>query len=279
MSLSPPLGAAFHKQAQNTCCYGAAMDTDATFCGSCGKPLIRCMAAEECGGLLDDHGLCMVCVAPHVQVDAGALAMAHVGDSIALPISITNVSAAGRPLFITGLWSREGGIGPWQEETLGWERLGAKDSRPATITARQIERSGSHRIELRIAVSNRWQWREERYVFSADVTLTVARPKDEGNPAITIGGETAGHGNIVYISNSSDQDTETRQTHEPLLLNLIRVEKAERELQLRGFSPTEWVSRNAQIIWNGFPVEDVPPEGADAAARAVMAANRTSGSL
>jgi hypothetical protein len=61
------------------------------------------MASEECGGLLDDHGLCTVCVAPYLQVDAGALTAARVGGAVALPLSLANLSTVGRPLFVTGL--------------------------------------------------------------------------------------------------------------------------------------------------------------------------------
>jgi len=42
------------------CCYQHAVQADAVFCGDCGKPLLRCMAFEECGGLVRDDGCCAV---------------------------------------------------------------------------------------------------------------------------------------------------------------------------------------------------------------------------
>jgi hypothetical protein len=93
---------------RDQCCYASAVDADATFCAVCGKPLMRCMAFEECGGLVDDVGLCTVCVAPHVQLTPGAMVNAPIGGEVALPFDLANLSSVGRPLYVTGLWSREG---------------------------------------------------------------------------------------------------------------------------------------------------------------------------
>ena len=138
---------------QTPCCYTSAMEADATFCGECGKTLMRCMAVEECGGLLDDHGLCTVCVSPSVQIDAGATIAAKVGGAVAVPLSISNRSVVGRPLFVTGIWSREGG-GEWRLAEHGMGTPGeAGETRPISITANELERAGAHNIEILIAIS------------------------------------------------------------------------------------------------------------------------------
>ena len=262
------------RRTQATCCYTAAMDRNATFCGECGKPLMRCMAAEECGGLLDDQGLCTVCVAPHLQIAEGAITAAKVGGAVALPVSIANVSVVGRPLFVTGLWSREAS-GEWREEALGWERLEAGQSRPVTITASQLTRAGAHSIEILVAVSSRWRWRAESYAFAASLTLTVEDDSKKAAPVVTIGGEAAGHGNTVYISGGSDTSSKYEASAEALDLEMVRAEKEERRLGLRGISETLWVPKNAVLRWRGFADEDALHDGPILTSDGLLALGRT----
>lgn len=248
------------QRTQAECCYTSALDRDATFCGDCGKPLMRCMAAEECAGLLDDRGLCTVCVAPYLQVDAGALTVAKVGGAVALPMSIGNLSGVQRPLFVTGLWSREAS-GPWREESLGWERLDAGESRPLSIVANQIERAGAHGLQLLVAMASRWRWRQENFAFTANLTLMVEDPNSEKGPVVNIGGESAGHGNLVYISGKNDARPAIQQTDQAVALPLVRAEREERRLGLRGIDADNWVPRNAEFSWLGFGEGDAPFNG------------------
>lgn len=248
------------QRTQAECCYKSALDREATFCGACGKPILRCMACEECAGLLDDRGLCTVCVAPYLQVDAGALMAARVGGAVALPISIGNLSGVGRPLFVTGLWSREGS-GDWREENIGWERLDAGESRPISIVANQIERSGAHGLQLLIALASRWRWRQENFAFTANLTLMVDDSGSDKGPVVNIGGESAGHGNLVYISGKNDAKSDIQRSDEAVQLALIRAEREERRLGLRGIDAETWVPRNAEFIWKDFGEGDAPFEG------------------
>lgn len=245
---------------QTPCCYTSAMDAEATFCGECGKPLMRCMAVEECGGLLDDHGLCTVCISPNVQIDAGATIAAKVGGAVAIPLSISNRSVVGRPLFVTGIWSREGS-GEWRPQNMGWERLEAGDTRPVSVTANELERAGAHNIDILVALANRWRWREERFAFSTSLRMTVDETKSDTGPVVNIGGETAGHGNVVYISGQSDQSTQVATAADATDLALVRADKEERRLGLRGLSETQWVAKTASFQWKGFGAEDAPPNG------------------
>lgn len=262
------------RRTQAACCYTSAMDRDATYCGECGKPLIRCMAAEECGGLLDDQGLCTVCVAPKLQVAPGALTAAKVGSAIALPISIANVSAIERPLFVTRLWSREAS-GDWREEHLGWERLEAGQARPVTITASQLTQAGAHSIEILVAVASRWRWREESYAFSADLRLTVEGDEEKAGPVVTIGGESAGHGNTIYISGQGDKPQAHQTTTEATELEMVRAEREERRLGLRGLSETLWIPKSTKLVWRGFPKEDTPADGPILTPDGILAVGRT----
>lgn len=259
---------------QSACCYTSALDRESTYCGDCGKALVRCMASEECGGLLDDNGLCTVCVTPYLQVDAGALTMARVGGAVALPMSIANLSAVGRPLFVTGLWSREAS-GPWREENLGWERLDAGEARPISIVAKEINHAGAHGLQVLVAVASRWRWRQENYAFTTHLSLMVDDPAGEKGPVVNIGGESAGHGNLVYISGKSESQTGPQQSDEATVLRMVRAERDERRLGLRGLDSETWVSRHAEICWSGFDGDDAPFDGPILTPDGVLAAGRS----
>lgn len=258
---------------QTECCYTSALQKDATFCGDCGKPIVRCMAAEECGGLLDDNGLCTVCVAPYLQVDAGALTAARVGGAVALPMSLANLSAVGRPLFVTGLWSREAS-GAWKEETIGWERLDAGETRPVTIVADEILKAGAHSLQVLVGIASRWRWRQENFAFTAQVTLMVEDPSSEKAPVVNIGGQSAGHGNLVYISGKGEQKAAREVASEALRLQMVRAERDERRLGLRGVNPNLSVPRRAEIRWQGFGKGDAPINGPILTPDGVLAAGR-----
>lgn len=245
---------------QAPCCYTSAIEDDATYCGECGKPLVRCMAIEECGGLLDDNGLCTVCVSPHIQVDAGAVIAAQVGSAVSLPLSIANLSVVGRPIFVTHLWTREAG-GAWQEQSLGWERLAAGEARPVSVTAEKIDRAGAHSLEILIAVSSRWRWRQECFAFATSLRLNIEGDKSDNGPVVNIGGETAGHGNVVYISGQDSQSDERQTAEEAFSLAMVRVEKEERILGLRGINEQLWVPRSARFEWRGFEKHGAPSDG------------------
>ncbi len=258
---------------QTECCYTSALQKDATFCGDCGKRLVRCMAAEECGGLLDDNGLCTVCVAPYLQVDAGALTAARVGGAVALPMSLANLSAVGRPLFVTGLWSREA-AGEWKEEAVGWERLNAGESRPITVVADEIEKAGAHSLQVLVGIASRWRWRQENFAFTAQITLMVEDPSSEKAPVVNIGGQSAGHGNLVYISGKNEQKATREVAAEALRLQMVRAERDERRLGLRGVNSNLSVPRRADIRWQGFAKGDAPLNGPILTPDGVLAAGR-----
>lgn len=218
------------------------------------------MAVEECGGLLDDSGLCTVCVSPHIQVDAGALKVARVGGAVALPVSIANASVVGRPIFVTRVWSREG-TSDWQEVRLAWERLDAGQSRPVSIIANQLNHAGAHSIEILVEVSTRWRWREERYVFSASLRLHVKGEDKSVGPTVTIGGDEAGHGNAVFIAGNRGSATELETTAEAFDLEMVRAEVEERRLGVRGTEDGVCLPRGVPFVWQGFAPECVPQDG------------------
>lgn len=245
---------------QTPCCYTSALDASATYCGDCGKPLMRCMAAEECGGLLDDHGLCTVCVTPHLQIDAGAMIAARVGGALAVPISVANLSVVGRPLFVTNVWSREAG-GEWQPQALGWERLAAGETAPLSITADKLERAGAHSLDILVALASRWRWRQECYAFSASLRLTVEDESSASGPVVNIGGDSAGHGNVVYIGGQDGASSDQARAADAITLPMVRADREERMLGLRGLGDGIWVPKSTQFRWIGFAKDETPPDG------------------
>lgn len=244
------------------CCYASAVDLEATFCASCGKPLMRCMAFEECGGLVDDVGLCTVCVAPHVQLTPGAMINAPIGGEVALPFDLANLSSVGRPLYVTGLWSREG-RDDWRPERLDWEQLNAGARSAAAVTATKIERAGTHKIDIMVAVSTRWRWRQESWAFATSVLLTIHDDDDKGNgPVVQISGENIGHGNLINISGKVGGDErEDRRTTEAIDLPMQRLDIAERDLGLRGLDGKLRVPRGTPVNFIGFGAGDHPASG------------------
>ena len=259
---------------QAPCCYTSALDEDATFCAECGKPLLRCMAFEECGGLVDDGGLCTVCVSPELQIAEGAQMAASVGGALAMPLQIGNQSGVGRPLYVKSVRMREG-AGEWREADLGWERLHAGEQRPLTVRADALERSGVHDLEVMVTVSSRWRWREESFVFRTTLTLDVKADAGTAGPVVNIGGESAGHGNTVYISGQSGKDGQDTRSRDAVDLRLLRAEKEERRLGLRGTSETVWVPRGARLAWEGFPETETPFPGPIVTSDGILAAGRS----
>ncbi len=260
---------------QQACCYRSALDHQAGYCGDCGKPLFRCMAFEECGGLLDEQGRCNVCVAPELLLDAGAVGDASVGSALTLPLILSNTSSVGRPLFITGLWSRESGQ-DWKPVKLPWERLNAGQSSPANISTGALERAGTHGIDILLAAATRWRWHEEIFAFTTSFRLTVQADESTDGMNVNITGENIGAGAMINISSRGDARTRNEQiSHEPRLLRLTRAEIEERAMGLRGLDAAVWVPRATRFVWKGFGGEDAPAEGPAVTIDGVLALGRT----
>ena len=260
------------KASHKPCCYNAALDEDATFCGECGSPLMRCMVYDACAGLLDEHGLCSVCVSPIAFLNIGAPTRAAIGDALALPFIIANGSDVDRPVFITNAWSREGD-GDWRELNLSWERLESGERRPMTVRADQLRHAGVHNVQIMLAVSSRWRWREERFAYIGSASIEV-EAGDKNGPVVNIGGQSAGHGNTVYIS-GQDKTKAASALTEPRQIPLVRAEREERKMGVRGYDEHLWTPRSAPIQWRGFPKAETPFDGPIVTSDGLLGAGRT----
>ncbi len=273
MLASPPSPASIKQ-----CCARSALNVDAAFCDDCGSPLLRCMAHTECGGLLSDTGICSICVDLELSLDTGTASSVREGGKLALPLVIKNASRVGRPLFITGIWIKEDD-GELRELSLPFERLDPQTTTHIAVRTGRLDHAGTHRVDLLIAVATRYQWREERYVFSSDIAFPV-EPKDPGGPATTINvkADEIGAGFTVYNPTriEADRAAGISTSTTPILLNIKRADAAERNLEQRGYSDGLQVRRNVELVWRGFEEGAAPFDGVIARPSGLLHAGRNS---
>lgn len=245
------------------CCFRASLDRDATFCDECGLPLQRCMATDECGGLLDAAGCCPVCVAPELSLDAGSASSIKVGGTLALPLVVSNNSPVGRPLFVEEMWIR-GGDGESRQVDLTFQRLNSAASAEVGLHTGVLETAGLHRFDVHITVATRYLWREERYVF----TTAIAIPVDPEGPSeivqnYNIQADAIGAGMTIYNPTRIQKEREAGiATHaEPIRLTLRRADTLERTLGHRGYTGNLAVTKSTSLVWQGFDEGHAPLDG------------------
>lgn len=246
------------------CCYQHAVTADAIFCGECGKPLLRCMAYEECGGLVGDDGCCNVCVRPQLYLDKDAVTEVKTGGVLVLPLVFYNASGVGRPLFITDVWVREG-EGARRKIELPWKRLDAGGSNRLSVQTGALERQGRHGIEITFAAATNYFIREERFCFTSSLSLEV----EQGGSLVinqTINSSGIGAGSdTVYAPIRLETQSETRKAEvggKAAELGLQRADNFEAAQGIRGYTegPLKGVvvSRGARLVWKGFSAGDAP---------------------
>ncbi len=256
-----------HAGSVSPCCYQRAATKGAMFCGECRSPILRCMAYEECGGLLGPDGRCPVCVAPQLFLDAGARRDVKAGGALVLPLMFGNASPVRRPLFVTNVWVREG-AGEVRRQDVGWERLEAGAANPLWVQTGALERQGRSLFEISFAVATRYRWREESFAFRSNLELDIEQGGSVViNQTIHAGGQDSGFGGAVNapirieagLGGSEAQDRRTEASQ----LSLTRADVFERANGVRGYTSGPMkgaaVLRNAQIVWKGFAKGEAPP--------------------
>ncbi len=245
------------------CCYQHALTKDAVFCGECGKPLLRCMAYQECGGLVGDDGCCSVCVRPQLFLDKDAVTDVKSGGVLMLPLVFYNASSIARPLFVTDVWVREG-EGARRRIELPWKRLDAGGSNRLSVQTGALERQGRHGIEITFAAATNYFMREEKFAFTSSLALEV----EQGgslviNQTINASGVGSG-GDTVYapirLETTGDAGRKAAETGgKAAELGLQRADNFEASNGIRGYldGPLKGsvVSRGARIVWKGFGAE------------------------
>lgn len=236
------------------------------------------MAHAECGGLLNDAGMCGVCIDLELSLDTGAASTVREGGKLALPLVVKNASRVGRPVFITGIWIAEND-GKHRKVPLPFERLDPQAAARAAIRTGRLDHAGVHQVDLLIAVATRYQWREERHVFASYIVFPV-EPGDPGGPSTTINvtADQVGAGFTVYNPTRIEADRAAGlETHAaPVGLNVIRADAAERELKQRGYQDGLLVPRGVEIAWSGFGEDHAPFDGPIAKPSGLLLAGRKS---
>ncbi len=269
-----------HTTHGRACCFKASLDRNATFCDTCGAPLMRCMATDECGGLLDETGRCPVCVVPEISLDAGSASSIRVGGTLALPLIVTNASPVGRPLFIEEMWIK-GDESELRKIDLPFQRLNSGATGEVGLRTGVLETEGLHRFDIIVVVATRYLWREERYAF----TTSIAIPVDPEGPAeivqnYNIQADAIGAGMTIYNPTRIQQEREAGiATHaEPIPLTLRRADTLERSLGHRGYEGTYAVPRSTSLVWQGFDKGQAPLDGPIRTVSGVLSVGRASNS-
>jgi hypothetical protein len=272
--------------AVSQCCYQHAVSDSAVFCGDCGKPLLRCMAFKECGGLVGEDGLCAVCVKPQLFLDKDAVTDVKAGGVLVLPLVFYNGSTIARPLMITDVWMREGG-GERRRLEVPWKRLDPRGHNSLSVQTGAMERQGRYGVEIAFAAATNYLWREERFAFVSSLNLDI----EQGGSMVinqTINTQGSGHGSdTVYAPIRLEQVDRSRRPgggtqdsggSAAAELGLQRADNLEIEKGVRGYSAGQLkdavVSRAAKFIWKGFAANDAPGAGPIVTKDGVIAAGR-----
>ncbi|MEP5575483.1 MAG: FHA domain-containing protein [Erythrobacter sp.] len=216
------------------------------------------MAFQECGGIVDDGGLCPICVQPHLQIVPGATMQAAVGGSVTVPFDLVNESQVDRPLFVKGLWSREGG--DWREERLGWEKLAPGERAAASVTANEIDKPGLHQIEILWAISTQWKTREEHFAYSTSVLLAVPDSRSQAGTSVQVNAEHQ-KGSIIQVKVPDGSGTGIEREVTAIDMKVTRQDREERRLGLRSIDGALRFPRSARFDFRGFEKSQCPPSG------------------
>jgi FHA domain len=245
------------------CCFRASLERGATFCDDCGSPLQRCMATDECGGLLDAGGCCPVCVAPALSLDAGSASSIRAGGTLALPLLVSNNSPVGRPLFVEAMWIK-GADADMKPVELTFQRLNSGATAEVGLRTGVLETTGLHRFDVHLVVATRHLWREERYVLTAAIVIPVD-PEDASEVVqnYNIQADAIGAGMTIYNPTRIQKEREAGiATHaEPIRLTLRRADALDRALGQRGYAAGFAVTKSTSLVWQGFAARQAPLDG------------------
>lgn len=262
------------------CVRRAAASPDAMVCGECGSAILRCMAYKECGGLLDESGLCDVCISPSLFLDAGAKSTGKAGGSLALPLLFRNDSQIQRPLFITDVWVSEGGedVRPQKKQ---WEELRAGESKTLNVQTAELRREGTQLFEVTFRAVTHYGRREEGFAFSAGLKLDV----DSGggvtiNQTINAGGDNrTGSGDAFLINLNAPEDTRRAEVRaEPMRLDLVHADLFEKQQGIRGYKDGQLagarLARDARFTFKGFGKDEATSSKPINSAESLLVAGR-----
>lgn len=257
------------------CCHRQALDTESAFCGECGRPLLRCVAFQDCGSLVSPSGPCPVCIAPSLELEKGAVTQATVGDRLSIPLVYRNASKTQRPLLVSSVVLADGGVNT--AVPLVWEQIGPQEERSVAIETAALAEAGSRTLSVFTTFSSRHKGREEQYAFSTGIGIRIEQPEDT-SVSTTINVNSATDNAIVNlpINQQAANRRELQRRQEREALTLQRAERYEIEHGIRGYADSKRrVPRDVAFAFRGFPAADHPRDGTRIGQRGALACGRS----
>ncbi len=261
------------------CCFTAALNPDSGFCTECGRPLFRCVAFDQCKGLINPLGFCPVCLQPRLAVEKGAVLEARAGEVLSIPLRLSNRSPAGRPLQVLNIFKDEQEA---RNDTvpLNWEKLDPGQERSFSVNTLPLAHSGVHSLRLTLILASCANGFEEHYAFSGEIALQV----EGGDPTqvvqnFDLSNSDFGTAGMVVANPNIRQSggAQARNLADRIEIPLERAERYELENGYRGYTATATrIARNTAFVFTGFPVADHPPNGPLATTQPVLRCGRNS---
>ncbi|MBX2826233.1 MAG: hypothetical protein KTR33_15975 [Gammaproteobacteria bacterium] len=244
------------------CCYRAALDAGAAFCGECRCPLLRCVSFAECSQLVEPTKHCAVCLSPELIIEAGAAVDARVGERFSIPLLLHNQSTAShRPMWVMRMFKREPGA-EIQQLAQDWNSVEAGEERQFFLDAGPFDAGGTIRLDVLLEIATRSkEGFQEGYLFGGTLLVTVTSESSQQIvQKIDLTNANIGTGGLI----NTDFNTDTlavggEKTSQRQVVSLQRFEATEIELGVRGYAAlNSRVPRNVQFAFSGFNQEDAP---------------------
>jgi hypothetical protein len=225
---------------------------------------MRCLAFPDCRSLVMPTQPCPSCVAPVLELDAGAVVSAKAGERLSVPLILRNASSV-RPLWVKRIAKRDGGV----EEKLSipWEQLDAGVERRFSLDTAPLVDGGSYTLNVLLVVATRHKSVEEEYAFAAGIavraTVSSKGPRTV-KYAVNAKSEGLGSGHIIRLPHPGLMSVNPEPEAAPGLANRERVplERAERyelEQGIRGYQKEGLrVLRHVEFSFSGFRSDDTP---------------------
>ncbi len=246
------------------CCWENAADEEAVWCPVCGSRLNRCLAFAECGGLLDDDGLCAKCVSPEAFVEKGARLGVKAGGALALPLVIVNPSA--RPLTIRNAWVRTDK--ERRPLAMDWSLLRPGSNAELGVSTGPLDMQGRVRIDVGFTAATAYQTgtgpREEPFAFVSSIYIDV----EQGGGLVINQTINTAQGATNYMPVRVEGALDSGQgaaLTERAYQAVRRADEYEREAAIRGYGDGALkgatVKRMAKFVWRGFAEGEAPESG------------------
>jgi hypothetical protein len=264
------------------CCRRSATMGDTAFCPECGHLLYRC-AYRGCRSLINALGHCPLCIRPQLFVEKGAVLVAEKDECLTIPFVLINDSPVNHSLSVKNIF-RYGKDVRNEPVSIGWEKLEAGRERTFSVQTEPFTGSGTIHLGLTFIVASRVDEIEEVYAFAGEMRIDVERGKVEPTQitqTFNMEGANLGTGALVYASQKqAESGFKKRQTEAQtarLPVPLERQDRYERDNGYRGYKASgTHIPRSVEFVYEGFPLNDKPPNGPLLGAQPIIRCGRNS---